>query len=49
VVLGTDDAFGAGSQTIENPDSVIDQLNLPDTDRDLILRGNLKRLFRLYG
>jgi aminocarboxymuconate-semialdehyde decarboxylase len=47
VVLGTDDAFGAGSQTIENPDAVIDQLNLPDQDRDLILRGNLKRIFRL--
>ena len=27
--------------------SVIDQLGFPDTDRDLILRGNLKRLFNL--
>ena len=52
VVLGTDN-MGAGQDDAAlkpggpGPHSVIDQLNIPDADRDLILRGNLKRLFNL--
>jgi aminocarboxymuconate-semialdehyde decarboxylase len=52
VVLGTDN-MGAGANDAAltaggpGPHSVIDQLNLPDADRDLILRGNLKKLFNL--
>jgi len=46
VVIGTDNAFGA-NQAIEYPNSLVEQLNLPAKDRDLILRGNATRLFRL--
>jgi aminocarboxymuconate-semialdehyde decarboxylase len=46
VVLGTDNLFNGENQA-GNPHTIIDQLNLPEADRDLILRGNLKRLFRL--
>lgn len=46
VVIGTDNAFGA-NQAIEYPNSLVEQLNLMATDRDLILRGNAARLFRL--
>lgn len=46
VVIGTDNAFGA-NQAIEYPNSLVEQLNLPAADQDLILRGNAKRLFRL--
>lgn len=46
VVLGTDNAFGP-TYMQEQPHSLVDQLNLPGPDRDLILRGNLTRLFRL--
>jgi aminocarboxymuconate-semialdehyde decarboxylase len=46
VVIGTDNAFGA-NQAIEYPNSLVEQLNLPAADRDLILRGNAARLFRL--
>lgn len=46
VVIGTDNAFGA-SQAIEYPNSLVEQLNLPAAQRDLILRGNAARLFRL--
>jgi aminocarboxymuconate-semialdehyde decarboxylase len=48
VVLGTDNAFGLIGMP-EQPHSIIDQLNLPEADRELILRGNLKRLLRLTG
>jgi aminocarboxymuconate-semialdehyde decarboxylase len=46
VVIGTDNAFGA-NQAIEYPNSLVEQLNLPAADRDLILRGNAARLFHL--
>jgi aminocarboxymuconate-semialdehyde decarboxylase len=48
VVLGTDNMYGPGNnQLTDQPHSVIDQANFSDADRDLILRGNLKRLFKL--
>ena len=47
VVLGTDNFFGVNPRTIEYPHALIDQLNLPATDRDRILRGNAARLFNL--
>ena len=47
IMLGTDNMFGPGNQMSEQPHSVIDQLNLPDDQRDLILQGNAKRLFKL--
>jgi aminocarboxymuconate-semialdehyde decarboxylase len=55
VVVGTD-SMGPGAQQAAatqrvepggGPHSVIDQLDLSAEDRDLILRGNLKRLFKL--
>jgi aminocarboxymuconate-semialdehyde decarboxylase len=46
VVIGTDNAFGA-TLPMEYPHTLIDQLNLPRTDRDRILRGNAARIFRL--
>jgi aminocarboxymuconate-semialdehyde decarboxylase len=46
VVIGTDNAFGA-NQAIEYPNSLVEQLNLPAADRDLILSGNARRIFRL--
>jgi aminocarboxymuconate-semialdehyde decarboxylase len=58
VVVGTD-SMGPGAQQAQQtaatqrvepgggPHSVIDQPDLSDADRDLILRGNLKRLFKL--
>jgi aminocarboxymuconate-semialdehyde decarboxylase len=46
VVVGTDNAFGV-NQAIEYPNSLVEQLNLPAADRELILRGNAARLFRL--
>ena len=46
VVIGTDNAFGA-NQAIEYPNSLVEQLNLPPADRDLILRGNAAKIFRL--
>ena len=47
VVLGSDNMFGPGEQMLEQPDSIIDQVGYSETDRDLILRGNLKRLFKI--
>jgi aminocarboxymuconate-semialdehyde decarboxylase len=46
IVLGTDNMYGAGKPP-ENPHSIIDQSEFTDQDRDLILRGNLKRLLRI--
>jgi predicted TIM-barrel fold metal-dependent hydrolase len=51
VVVGTD-SMGPASATAPKsggagPHSVIDQLDLSAEDRDLILRGNLRRLFKL--
>lgn len=46
VVIGTDNAFGA-NQAIEYPNSLVEQLNLSPANRDLILRGNAARIFRL--
>jgi aminocarboxymuconate-semialdehyde decarboxylase len=47
IVLGTDNMYGPGNQLTEFPHSTIDQSNFPDQDRDLILKGNLKRLFKI--
>lgn len=47
IVLGSDNMFGPGPQLTEQPHSVIDQANFPEEDRDLILRGNLKRLLKI--
>ena len=56
VVVGTDNMGApAGNRggaappagPVPGPHSVIDQLDLTPEDRDLILRGNLKRLFKL--
>jgi aminocarboxymuconate-semialdehyde decarboxylase len=46
VMIGTDNAFGA-TQALEYPHTLVDQLNLAQSDRDRILRGNAARLFRL--
>ena len=48
LVLGTDNMYGGGNnQMTGQPHSVIDAANFSDADRDLILRGNLKRLFKI--
>jgi len=48
IVLGTDNMYGPGTnQMTEQPHSIIDQADFSDQDRDLILRGNLKRLFKI--
>jgi predicted TIM-barrel fold metal-dependent hydrolase len=47
VVIGTDNAFGTNGQALEYPHTLIEQLNLPAVDYDLILRGNAARLFHL--
>ena len=48
IVLGTDNMYGAGENGPANqPLSIIDQANFPEQERDLVLRGNLKRLFRI--
>jgi aminocarboxymuconate-semialdehyde decarboxylase len=44
VVIGTDDY---APMDVEEPNVLIEQLHLPAEDRDLILHGNAKRLFRL--
>ncbi len=44
VVIGTDDY---APMDVEEPRAPIEQLHLPAEDRDLILHGNAKRLFRL--
>jgi aminocarboxymuconate-semialdehyde decarboxylase len=46
VVMGTDNMYSPGVM-IENPHSLIEQANFAASDRDLILRGNLTRLFKL--
>jgi aminocarboxymuconate-semialdehyde decarboxylase len=47
IVLGTDNMYGPGNQLTDQPHAVIDQANFNDQDRDLILAGNLKKLFKL--
>lgn len=47
VVLGTDNMFGPGPQMMDQPHSIIDQADFSDQDRDLILKGNLKRLLKI--
>lgn len=53
VVVGTDNMGGtpntgtAPTGPVAGPHSVIDQLDLSASDRDLILRGNLRKLFKL--
>jgi aminocarboxymuconate-semialdehyde decarboxylase len=47
IVLGTDNMYGPGRQMMEEPHSLIDQSNFADQDRDMILHGNLRRLFKL--
>ncbi len=44
IVIGTDNFAG---MDVEYPNALVEQLNLPATDRDRILRGNAARLFRL--
>jgi aminocarboxymuconate-semialdehyde decarboxylase len=44
VVIGTDNY---AVMDVEYPNALVEQLNLPAVDRDRILRGNAKRLFRL--
>jgi aminocarboxymuconate-semialdehyde decarboxylase len=47
IVLGTDNMYGPGDNQMSNqPHAVIDQ-SFNDEDRDLVLRGNLKRLFKI--
>jgi aminocarboxymuconate-semialdehyde decarboxylase len=47
IVLGTDNMYGPGDNQMANqPHSVIDQ-TFNDSDRDLVLRGNMKRLFKI--
>jgi aminocarboxymuconate-semialdehyde decarboxylase len=46
VMLGTDNMYSPGI-SMPQPHSVIDQANFDEADRDLILRGNAKRLFRI--
>jgi aminocarboxymuconate-semialdehyde decarboxylase len=46
VVLGTDNMYSPG-YGMQQPHSLIDQCNFAESDRDLILRGNLTRLFKL--
>jgi predicted TIM-barrel fold metal-dependent hydrolase len=47
-VLGTDNMYAAGdNQMSGQPHSVIDQTNFNEEDRELILKGNLKRLFKI--
>lgn len=40
-------AQAAPGAAVPGPNSVMDQLDLPEADRDLILRGNARRLFKL--
>jgi aminocarboxymuconate-semialdehyde decarboxylase len=47
IVLGTDNMYGPGNQMTEFPHSIIDQCNFPDQDRDLILKGNLRKLLKI--
>jgi aminocarboxymuconate-semialdehyde decarboxylase len=47
VMLGTDNMYGPGNQMAAQPHATIDQLNLADAERDLVLRGNAKRLFKI--
>jgi aminocarboxymuconate-semialdehyde decarboxylase len=44
VVIGTDNY---AAMDVKEPNALVEQLNLPAMDRDLILRGNAARLFRL--
>ena len=44
ILMGTD---GYAAKDIEYPNAVIDQFNLPNTDRDAILWGNAVKLFKL--
>jgi aminocarboxymuconate-semialdehyde decarboxylase len=46
IVIGTDNSFGA-RQAFDYPDAMIEYMNLPQKEEDLILNGNAKRLFRL--
>jgi aminocarboxymuconate-semialdehyde decarboxylase len=48
IVLGTDNMYGPGDNQMQNqPHSIIDQANFTEQERDLVLRGNLKRLFKI--
>nr|WP_246448031.1 amidohydrolase family protein [Novosphingobium flavum] len=46
VCLGTDNMYSPGVM-LDQPHSLIDQANFAESDRNLILRGNLARLFKL--
>jgi aminocarboxymuconate-semialdehyde decarboxylase len=48
IVLGTDNMYATAENQMSNqPHGVIDAADFNDEDRDLILRGNLKRLFKI--
>jgi hypothetical protein len=52
VVVGTDNMGGnanapVATGPVAGPNSVLDQLDLPAADRDLILRGNGMKLLKL--
>ena len=44
IVIGTDNY---ATMDVEQPNALVEQLNLPAADRDRILRGNAAKLFRL--
>ena len=46
VVVGTDNMFTNFAQMLP-PNTLVDQLELPAAERDLVLYGNAKRLFRI--
>ena len=45
--LGTDNMYAGANQMTGQPHSVIDQANFIDAEREMVLRGNLARLFKL--
>jgi aminocarboxymuconate-semialdehyde decarboxylase len=47
IMLGTDNMFQSETNGIEQPHAIIDQAGLSEADRDLILRGNAKRLLKI--
>ena len=44
IVIGTD---SFATMDIDQPNALVEQLNLPAAERDRIFSGNAKRLFRI--
>ena len=44
IVIGTDNY---ATMDVDQPNALVEQLNLPGADRDRILSGNAKRLFKI--